>query len=122
MAFVEKNPADNLLSGGVAPMVGKGIIFQQGGVYERGTVVALVSVENGVETVTPVESGAAGSLAEPHAVLADPVVDATAAAQSCSVYYSGEFNSKALKFQGDDTADTFFAAMRDKGMFIKTNI
>lgn len=122
MAFTEINPSDNLLSGGVAPMVAKGIILQQGGAYERGTVLALVSVDNGVETVAPVTSGGAGTLGEPHAVLADVEVNATNGAQSASVYYTGEFNSKALKFQGDDTADTFFAAMRDKGMFIKTNI
>lgn len=122
MPSTEYNPYDNLLSGGVSPMVSKGVILQQGGVYERGTVLALVSVANNVETVTPVASTATGTLAEPHAILADPVIDATTEAQSCAVYYTGEFNSKALKFQGTDTADTFYAAMRAKGMFIKTNL
>lgn len=113
---------DNLLGGGVQPIVAKGNILQGTGVYKRGTVLALVSVTNGIETLTPVTSGGAGALSDPYAVLADVELDTTNGAQSCAVYLSGEFAANGLIFQGSDTVDDFVSAMREKGMIVKTTI
>lgn len=113
---------DNLLGGGVQPMVAKGIFIQGGGVYKRGTVMALVSSDNGVETLTPVTSGGAGALSDPYAVLADVEIDTANGPVAASVYLTGEFSHRGLIFQGTDTVDTFVSAMREKGMIVKITL
>lgn len=113
---------DRLFGGFVQPVPSKGIILTGGGVYTRGTVLALVSVDNSLETLTPVNSTAAGDLAKPYAVLADVIVDTAGGDAAAAAYFAGEFAADGLIFQGTDTVDTFLPAMREKGMFIKTTI
>lgn len=122
MATIEINGGDKLLGGIVQPIVAKPAILTGAGVHKRGTVLALVSVTNGIETLTPLASGGAGTLGEPYAVLAEKELTLTAEGVPGPVYFTGEFAAEYLIFQGSDTVDTFAAAMRDKGMIVKTTI
>ncbi len=113
-------PYDDLFAGGVQQVVGVPGFITGGGVYQRGQVLALVSTKNGVHTTKPVDSTAAAPGNRVFAVLADIEVD-TSAGQPvpCALYFSGEYNAKALKFQNTDKVDTFAAQMRDVGITVK---
>ncbi len=113
---------DRLFGGFVQPAPSKGIILTGGGIYTRGTMLALVSVDNSIETLKPLDSTAAGTLAEPYAVLADVIVDTTGGPVPAAAYFAGEYAADGLIFQGTDTVDTFLTAMREKGMIVKTTI
>ncbi|OWA36766.1 hypothetical protein B9G55_01410 [Saccharibacillus sp. O16] len=113
---------DRLFGGFVQPVPSKGIILTGGGIYVRGQVLALVSVENSIETMTAVDSTAAGTLAKPYAVLGDVIVDTTAGDAPAAAYFAGEFAADGLVFKGTDTVDMFVTAMREKGMIVKTTI
>ena len=82
-----------------------------------GTVIALKS--NGKCVI--VNSQAQGET-DPHAVLAEATTVLHGSDTVAPVYLTGEFNSAALVFGGSDTTDTHKTAMRNKGMFIKSNI
>ncbi|MDQ0353034.1 hypothetical protein J2R98_002895 [Alkalibacillus filiformis] len=106
----------NLIAGGTMPKVTDGMTLKAGQVYPEGSVLALDAEDKGVL----VDSAGAGSVQNPYAILMDEV-DATDTDQRAAVYLTGEFNQDALTFGGTDTASTHKVAMRNIGLFLKTN-
>lgn len=78
----------------------------------KGTVVALkdgqaVAVDSGNEEAN-----------EPYAILAENAEEG----ERVTVYLTGEFNSRALIFGGDDEVDDHWLALRKIGIFVKENL
>jgi hypothetical protein len=113
---------DNLMAGGVSPVVAKGVMLKAGGVRVRGTVLGRVGEEDGIDIVDVVNSTKTDGSEKPYGILADVAVDATTEDQRASVYLTGEFNRDALIFGGTDTVATHEPAMREVGIFVKTTV
>ncbi|MCY9710047.1 head decoration protein [Paenibacillus larvae] len=113
---------DDLIAGGVSPIVAKGAILKAGsGVQKRGAVLGRIGgTAEGADELKPVDSKNEDESKKPFAILADVIVDATDADQRISVYLTGEFNRNALTFGGTDTVATHEEALRDIGIFVKT--
>jgi hypothetical protein len=109
---------DNLFAGGVMPVVTDKVTLKAGAVYERGTVLGIVTADG---KAVSVDSTKADGSQKPYAILAD-TVDATAEDRDAVAYLTGEFNGAALKFGGSDTVATHKAALRELGIFVKDNI
>ncbi|MCY9511874.1 head decoration protein [Paenibacillus larvae] len=107
---------DNLIAGGVSPVVSKGETVKAGGAYLRGTVLGRIA-EDG--KLVPVDSSKTDGSEKPFAVLAE-TVDATKEDKAVAVYFTGEFNKDALIFGGSDTLDQHEVALRE--IFVKTTV
>lgn len=108
---------DNLFAGGVQPVVTDAITLALGRSYARGTVLGIVTATGQANIVN---SALADGTQTPYAILAEDV-DATAAAMPAPIYLTGEFNQAALTFGGTDTIATHKRALRNIGIFLKTN-
>ncbi|MDT2231226.1 head decoration protein [Paenibacillus larvae] len=108
---------DNLIAGGVSPVVSKGETVKSGGVYLRGTVLGRIT-EGG--KLVPVDSSKTDGSERPYAVLAE-TVDAKED-KAATVYLTGEFNKDALIFGGSDTVDKHEVVLREIGIFVKTTV
>lgn len=80
-----------------------------------------ITVVAGSGKLTTVNSANVDGSNTPYGILCD-AVDATSADKAATIYMTGEFNSAALTFGGTDTAATHKAALRELGIFLKTNI
>lgn len=110
---------DNLIAGSSVPIVTKKYTVKAGaGVLPRGGVI-------GVETVTRkavlVDSALGNGAQHPQAILSCQV-DATAEDVEVIAYQSGEFNTNALTFGGNDTSETHEAALRALNVHLKRNV
>lgn len=126
MPAYESQPYDELLAGGVSPVVAIAIIVKAGsGKITRGTVLGVLDqVEEtdlyaGTPITVPVDSTKTDGREEPYAILADPEVDATTKDVRAVAYTSGEFNRDALKFGGTDKVAQHETAMRKIGLITK---
>ncbi|WNF36415.1 head decoration protein [Bacillaceae bacterium IKA-2] len=108
---------DNLFAGGVQNVVTRSITLATGATYVRGTVLGIVTASG---EATIVDSDAVNGSEKPYAILQEDV-DATEEARPGAIYLTGEFNQGALTFGGTDTADTHSRALRDIGIFLKSN-
>ncbi|WP_163538297.1 head decoration protein [Gracilibacillus sp. YIM 98692] len=108
---------DNLFAGGVQPVVTDSVTVASGENLTRGTVLGIVSASG--EAVA-VDSAQTDGSEKPFAILSEDV-DATDAATPGAIYLTGEFNEDALTFGGSDTADDHKTALREIGIFLKTN-
>ncbi|AQT84158.1 hypothetical protein ERICIV_03434 [Paenibacillus larvae subsp. larvae] len=109
---------DNLIAGGVSPVVSKGETVKSGGVYLRGTVLGRIT-EGG--KLVPVDSSKTDGSERPYAVLAE-TVDAAKEDKAAAVYLTGEFNKDALIFGGSDTVGQHEVVLREIGIFVKTTV
>jgi Bacteriophage lambda head decoration protein D len=108
---------DNLFAGGVMPVVTDKVTLKAGTVYERGTVLGIVTADG---KAVKVNSANTDGSQNPYAILAD-TVDATTEDRPAVAYLTGEFNGAALKFGGTDTVATHKKALREIGIFVKDN-
>jgi hypothetical protein len=108
---------DNLFAGGVMPVVTDKVILKAGEVYERGTVLGIITADG---KAVKVNSANTDGSQKPYGILAD-TVDATTEDRPAVVYLTGEFNGAALKFGGTDTVATHKMALRELGIFVKDN-
>ncbi|SFP10883.1 head decoration protein [Salibacterium halotolerans] len=108
---------DNLFAGLVADVVTDSVTVKSGENLVRGTVVGLDTNNEAVA----VDSANTDGSEEPFGVLAGDV-DATNEALPGAVYLTGEFNEEKLTFGGSDAAADHYISLRDKGIFLKTNI
>jgi hypothetical protein len=109
---------DNLFAGNVSDVVTDTGTLLSGQNVARGAVIALVTASN---KFTIVDSTKTLGEEIPYAIVADDC-DATSADKPVNMYLTGEFNSAALTFGGTDTAATHKTALRNKGIFLKTNV
>lgn len=126
MPAYESQPYDELLAGGVSPVVAIPIIVKAGsGMITRGTVLGVLEqvkepdLYAGTPITAPVDSTKTDGREEPYAILADPEVDATTKDVRAVAYTSGEFNRHALKFGGTDKVAQHETAMRKIGLITK---
>ncbi|WP_338842042.1 head decoration protein [Paenibacillus glucanolyticus] len=123
MPAYESRPYDNLIAGMVQPIVTQSILIEPaaGAVYERGTVMARTGFAADGTWICKIVDTAAAAAGEkvPVAVLADELVDASAAQQRATVYTQGEFNRDALIFGGTDTIATHEAALNNAKIYTK---
>lgn len=66
-------------------------------------------------------SGAADGSQTPFAILAEDC-DASGGDKDCLIYLSGEFNEAALTIGTAHTADSIRDGLRDKSIYLKTNV
>jgi hypothetical protein len=79
-----------------------------------------IAVIDGTKEAKLVDSASGDGSEYPAVILAEDV-DATAGTKPAAVYLTGEFNENALAFGGTDTAATHKTALREVGIFLKTN-
>lgn len=111
---------DNLFAGTqVQPVVADEVTILSGaGVLSRGTVLGKVTASG---KCVAVDNSLANGAQTVYAILAEDV-DATSADVVTAAYFTGEFNTTALTFGGDDTAADHKDAARGLGIFFKTNV
>ncbi|MBM7580016.1 head decoration protein [Jeotgalibacillus terrae] len=105
---------DNLLGGGVSPIVTDSVELEAGAVYLRGTVLGV----DDTGLAKAVDSVATDGSQVPYAILAKDV-DATDESLPAPVYLTGEFNQTVLIFGGTDTFETHKPKLREIGIFLK---
>lgn len=106
---------DNLVIGGVMPVVTDTVTLKAGAAYERGTVLGIITDS---KLAVPVDSESEDGSEEAYAILIDDT-DATDEDTVAAVYLTGEFNAAALKFGGSDTVATHKNTLRTLGIFAK---
>lgn len=115
--------ADNLFAGTqVQPVVADGVVLASGsGVVERGTVLGKITASGKYIPVdSEADEGTAGADA-PVCVLAETVNTADGDVTTAA-YFTGEFNARAVKFGGSDTAATHKDALAARGIFLKDTV
>lgn len=108
---------DNLIGGTAVNMVTESIVLDTGNL-QRGAVLGRITATN--KWVLSASAAADGSQV-PRAILAEDT-DATAADKTTIAYFTGEFNTAALTFGAGHTAASTADALRDVGIFLKTNL
>ncbi len=108
---------DNLIAGHAVPAVTESITLDTGNLA-RGALLGRITA-NG-KYVLSLSTANDGSEV-PRAILAEPT-DASAADKVTLAYIAGEFNSTAIVFGASHTAASVRDGLRDKGIFLKTNI
>lgn len=108
---------DNLIGGTAVNMVTESIVLDTGNL-PRGAVLGRITATN--KWVLSASAASDGSQV-PRAILAEPT-DATAADRTTIAYFTGEFNTAALTFGAGHTAASTADALRDVGIFLKTNL
>lgn len=114
---VYESKEDQLFAGNVASVVIDSATIT-GGDFSRGTVLGMISASG---KLTVVDSTKTDGSENPYAILCDDVVASVSDVVS-PVYLTGEFNSAALVFGGDDTHETHKAEARKIGLFFKSVI
>lgn len=108
---------DNLIGGTAVNMVTESIVLDTGNLT-RGAVLGRITATG--KYVLSASAATDGSQT-PVAILAEDT-DASAADKTTVAYPSGEFNTTALTFGAGHTAASTQAALRDVGIFLKTNL
>ncbi len=108
---------DDLVAGGTMQVVTEPVKLKSGASYVRGTVLGKVTATG---EATIVNSAASDGSQTPYGILADDV-DSTGESKPAVAYLTGEFNEDALVFGGTDNAATHKRALRNIGIFLKTN-
>lgn len=108
---------DNLFAGHVQPVV-SGSETITGAAFTRGTVLGQVTADSKCVAVNNALSNGAQTV---YAVLAEDV-DASSEDKVAAVYYTGEFNTNALTFGGDDTVADHKRGARNVGIFFKDTV
>lgn len=109
---------DNLIAGGVAPVVTEAIIIAADQTILRGMVLELNDDGHAVVPVASVEPPAPIDPTKVYCIAAEDILTVAAAAPSVG-YLSGEFNVERVKFPEDTTADDYKVALRNIGIFLK---
>lgn len=114
---------DNLFASGPTRPDAQAItIVAAAGVLPRGRVLGKIADGDDAGKYTSVLSTAEDGSDNADCVLGE-AVDASGAEDVVSAaYFTGDFNSAALTFGGEDTAADHVDAMRAKGMFVKDNV
>jgi hypothetical protein len=108
---------DNLIGGDVVPAVTESIVVDTGNLV-RGAVLGRITA-NGKYVLSA--SAAVDGSQTPVAILAEDA-NATAADVVTVAYLTGEFNTAALTLGAGHTIASITAALRDAGIFLKTNL
>lgn len=108
---------DNLIGGTAVNMVTESIVLDTGNL-SRGALLGRITATG--KWVLSAAAAADGSQV-PRAILAEDT-DASAADQTTIAYFTGEFNSTAMTFGAGHTAASTLDALRDAGIFLKTNL
>lgn len=108
---------DNLYAGSNPVQRGGGILAK-GYKIEKGAVLGRLTTTGELH---PVDKGRQDSVANVYAIANDDF-DSTNAACNITVDFTGEFNSRALKFIKDNTAADHRHSARLVGIFFKTTI
>lgn len=107
---------DNLFAGTTHPKDIRGLTVLTGqGILTRGTVIGIITASSKGKFVNST-SNDGSQIAD--CILTDDI-DTSAGDVVTTAYISGQFNRKALKFGGTDTAATHEATLRTKGIFLK---
>ena len=108
---------DHLIAGDGMPVVTESIVLDTGNL-SRGAVLGRITASG--KYVLSASAASDGSQT-PVAILAEST-DATGADKTTVAYLTGEFNTAALTFGAGHTAASTRAALRDAGIFLKTNL
>ncbi|MFE8872775.1 head decoration protein [Acetobacter persici] len=108
---------DQLIAGNLK-LVTATVTFSSGNTFVRGQVVGRVTATG--DYMPCVQTATDGSQV-PCGIVVD-TVDASAAAQTGSIYQMGEFNSNYMTFDASWTLDALTQALRQWSIFIKTGI
>ena len=108
---------DNLIGGDVVPAVTESIVVDTGNLV-RGAVLGRITA-NGKYVLSA--SAAVDGSQTTLAILAEDA-NATAADVVTVAYLTGEFNTAALTLGAGHTIASITAALRDAGIFLKTNL
>lgn len=109
---------DNLFAGHVQPVVVGIETILSGNTLTRGTVLGQVTASGKMVAVDNSLSNGAQIV---YCVLAEDT-DASAGDVDAQVYYTGEFNERALTFGDDDTAADHKVNARKLGIFFKDTV
>lgn len=108
---------DQLIAGNLK-LVTATVTFAAGNTFVRGQVVGCVSASG---AYAPCLKTATDGSQIPCGIVVD-TVDASAAAQTGSIYQMGEFNSNYMTYDASWTLDALTQALRQWSIFIKTGI
>jgi hypothetical protein len=107
---------DNLIVGGIMPIVSDVVTLKSGAAYLRGSVLGIITASS---LAVKVDSTKADGSQTAYAILAEDT-DATSANTPAVVYMTGEFNSAKLIFGGTDTIANHKKDLRVLSIFAKT--
>ena len=110
-----KTTADNLLAGEF-PRVAT-LVTISGGDYKRGMILGKITTSG---AYTGCASAASDGSQKPSAILAE-AVDASSEDKQAVVYFTGEFNSKALISATGNTVASLKNDLRANSIFLHTN-
>ena len=109
---------DNLFAGNVAKVVTGVGTLASGQNVARCAVLGKVTATSKLVLADSTKTDGSQTI---YAIAADPV-DATAADQPITLYFTGEFNQAALTFGGTDTYEKQIDAAKAIGIFFKSNV
>lgn len=107
---------DNLIGGDAVPAVTESIVLDTGNLT-RGALLGKTAGGKYVLSLAAAEDGSQ----TPAAILAEDT-DATSADKTTVAYLTGEFNTAAMVFGTGHTAASVKEGLREKGIFLKTNL
>ncbi|QGQ95858.1 head decoration protein [Paenibacillus psychroresistens] len=107
---------DNLIAGGIMPIVTDIVTLKSGAAYLRGSVLAVITATS---LAVKVDSTKSDGSQVAYAILAEDT-DATSVNTPAVVYMTGEFNAAKLIFGGTDTITIHKKALRALSLFAKT--
>lgn len=111
---------DNLFAGHEMPVLVKGVTLAKNqGVVARGTVLGIATASG---LAKPVDSTKSDGTEEPYCILTDTINTDGEEDVKATGYITGLFNSNALIFGGNDTAETHEGKLRELGIFLKENV
>lgn len=114
---------DNLFASGPTSPDAQAITIVAGaGVLPRGRVLGKIAEGADAGKYKSVDSDAVDGTENADCVLGEAVDASGAEDVESAGYFTGDFNSAALSYGGDDTVADHVDVMRGKGMFVKTNV
>lgn len=108
---------DNLIGGDVVPAVTESIVVDTGNLVRGALLGKITATGKYVLSLAAAEDGSE----VPAAILAEDA-NATSADKVTVAYLSGEFNTAAMTFGTGHTAASVKEGLREKGIFLKTNL
>jgi hypothetical protein len=110
------NDSDKLLAGADIPVLVEGVTLKTGqGVLARGSVIGIITA-TGKGLLC--DKNAVDGSAVAKFILAEDLIDTTAADVVSTCYKAGKFNRKALVFGANGAPLTLDADLRDVGMYL----
>ena len=106
---------DNLIAG-QTPIVGEGAILLSGQNVTRGTLLGKITTGGKLKLSA---SASIDGSEVPYAIAAADT-NATSGDTNIPIYLAGEFNANAITFGTGHTLASTKAALRDKGIFLRT--